>query len=69
MGMAICMKLSCLPHIRVHVCMCMHVYVCKGIFDLLTHLQPFQIQLQMKTKAQNSTKMSICHRTVNHKKI
>ena len=23
----------------------------------------------MKTKVQNSTKMSICHRTVNHKKI
>ena len=39
------------------------------IFGLLTHLQPFQIQLEMKTKVQNWTKMSICHRTVNHKKI
>ena len=39
------------------------------IFDLLTHLQPFQIRLEMKTKVQNWTKMSICHRTVNHKKI
>ena len=39
------------------------------IFDLLTHLRPFQIWLEMKTKVQNWTKMSICHRTVNHKKI
>ena len=39
------------------------------IFDLLTHLRPFQIRLEMKTKEQNWTKMSICHRTVNHKKI
>ena len=39
------------------------------IFNLLTHLQPFQIRLEMKTKEQNWTKMSICHRTVNHKKI
>ena len=39
------------------------------IFDLLTHLQPFQIRLEMKTKVQNLTKMSICHRTVNHKNI
>ena len=39
------------------------------IFDLLIHLQPFQIRLEMKTKVQNWTKMSICHRTVNHKKI
>ena len=39
------------------------------IFDLLTHLRPFQIRLEMKTKVQNWTKMSICHRTVNHKKI
>ena len=39
------------------------------IFDLLTHLQPFQIWVEMKTKVQNWTKMSICHRTVSHKKI
>ena len=39
------------------------------IFDLLTHLQPFQITAKMKTKVQNSTKMSICHTTVNHRKI
>ena len=39
------------------------------IFGLLTHLWPFQIWLEMKTKVQNWTKMSICHRTVNHKKI
>ena len=39
------------------------------IFDLLTHLQPFQIWLEMKTKVQNWTKMSICYRTINHKKI
>ena len=39
------------------------------IFDLLTHLQPFQIWLEMKTKVQNWTKMSICHRTASHKKI
>ena len=39
------------------------------IFDLLTHLRPFQIWHEMKTKVQNWTKMSICHRTVNHKKI
>ena len=39
------------------------------IFDLLTHLRPFQMWLEMKTKVQNWTKMSICHRTVNHKKI
>ena len=39
------------------------------IFDLLTHLRPFQIWLEMKTKVQNWTKMSICHRTINHKKI
>ena len=39
------------------------------IFDLLSHLRPFQIQLEMKTKVQNWTKMSICHITINHKKI
>ena len=39
------------------------------IFDLLTHLQPFQIWLEMKTKVQNWIKMSICHRTISHKKI
>ena len=39
------------------------------IFDLLTHLQPFHIRLETKTKEQNWTKMSICHRTVNHKRI
>ena len=39
------------------------------IFDLLTHKRPFQIRLEMKTKVQNWTKMSICHRTVNYKKI
>ena len=39
------------------------------IFDLLTHLQPFQIRLEMKTKVHNLTKMSICHRTISHKKI
>ena len=39
------------------------------IFDFLTHLRPFQIWLEMKTKVQNWTKMSICHRTINHKKI
>ena len=39
------------------------------IFDLLTHLQPFQIRLEMKIKVQNWTKMSIYHRTINHKKI
>ena len=39
------------------------------IFDLLTHLPPFQIRVEMKTKVQNWTKMSIFHRTVNHKKI
>ena len=38
------------------------------IFDLLTHLWPFQIAAKMKTKVQNSTWMSICHRTINHKK-
>ena len=38
------------------------------IFDLLTHLWPFQIRLEMKTKVKNWTKMSICHRTINHKK-
>ena len=37
--------------------------------DLLTHLQPFQIRLEMKIKVQNWTKMSIYHRTVNQKKI
>ena len=31
-----------------------------------THLWLFQIWLEMKTKVQNWTKMSICHRTVNH---
>ena len=39
------------------------------IFDLLTHLRPFQIRLEMETKVQNLTKMSICHRTINHRKI
>ena len=39
------------------------------IFDLLTHLWPFQIAAKMKTKVQNSTKMSICHTTVNHRNI
>ena len=39
------------------------------IFDLLIHLQPFQIAAKMKIKVQNSTKMSICHTTVNHRKI
>ena len=39
------------------------------IYDLLTHFQPFQITAEMKTKVQNSTKMSICHTTVNHRKI
>ena len=38
------------------------------IFDLLTHLWPFQIWLEMKTKVQNWTKMLICYRTINHKK-
>ena len=47
-----------------------HIRLSPGrIFDLLTHLQPFQIRLEMKTKVQNLTKMSICHRTVRHKKI
>ena len=41
----------------------------RGFFTSKTNLQPFEIQLEMKTKVQNSTKMSICHRTVNHKKI
>ena len=35
----------------------------------LTHLWPFQLRLEMKTKVQNWNKMSICHRTINHKKI
>ena len=39
------------------------------IFGLLTHLWPFQIRFEMKTKVQNWSKMSICHRTINHKKI
>ena len=30
MGAAICMKLSCLPHVRVHACMRMHVHMCGG---------------------------------------
>ena len=34
------------------------------LFDLLIHLQPFQIWLEMKSKVQNFTKMSICHRTI-----
>ena len=38
-------------------------------FDLLTHLQPFQIWVEMNTKVQNWTKMSIYHRIVSHKKI
>ena len=29
------------------------------IFDLLTHLQPFQIEAEIKTKVQNLTLMSI----------
>ena len=39
------------------------------LFHLLTHLRTFQIWLEMKTKVENLTKMSICHRTINHKKV
>ena len=39
------------------------------IFDLLTHFQPFKITAKMETKVQNSNKMSICHTTVNHRKM
>ena len=41
----------------------------RGFFYLQTHLQPFEIWLEMKTKVQNSTKMWIYHRTVNLKKM
>ena len=31
MGAAICMKLSCLPHMYVHVCVCVHVRACAHV--------------------------------------
>ena len=30
MGVAICMKLLCLPHVRVHACACMCMHTCVG---------------------------------------
>ena len=68
-------KCSCDPPNKKFSCFCTgsHQTIFRlspeRIFDLLTHLRPFQIRLEMKTKVQNWTKMSICHKTVNHKKI
>ena len=32
MGAAICMKLSCLPHVRVHARTCVHVRACAHVW-------------------------------------
>ena len=40
MGAAICMKLSCLPHMHVHVCACVHVHVCGGHPPTTPHPYP-----------------------------
>ena len=40
MGVAICMKLSCLPHMHVHVCMCVHVHMCGGHHPTIPHPHP-----------------------------
>ena len=32
MGAAICMKLSCLPHMHVRVCVCVHVHACAHVW-------------------------------------
>ena len=39
------------------------------IFDLLTHLWPFEIAAKMKTNCKIGLKCQFLHRTVNHRKI
>ena len=39
----------------------------RGFLTSQSIYDPLQIWLEMKSKVQNLTKMSICHRTINHK--
>ena len=40
MGVAICMKLSCLPRMHVRVCACMHVRACAHVCGAPPHHPP-----------------------------
>ena len=40
MGAVICMKLSCLPHVRVRACTCMHVHACAHVWGVPPYNPP-----------------------------
>ena len=53
MGAAICMKLSCLPHVRVRACMCVHACVCAHVWGAPpNHPPPPEPQGARNTKIQ-----------------
>ena len=53
MGVAICMKLSCLTHVHVCVCACMHVCVCAHVWGAPpNHPPPQEPQGAQNTKIQ-----------------